>query len=661
MEEKLPSVAKAHMQSRESAVALACLLAPESFILHPITVDYGIDYKVEIVDGGKATNIIFDLQLKSQENAKINVDKEFISCSLKTTALAYLVTNKASLALFVIYDSNVKQLYAQWTHLLIGELDTRNSAWRNQETVTVRMPISEVLDSAKAVCIHDAVIQYNRKIQKAISDSTRIEIFVAQTDTITPSTPDNIDEKLRFLEKHATNLIAANRHDFVISEYLKISPIKWMSSAKHLLILANAYDHAGNPLQVLVQANAIDSVALNEDERFFLNLLKLNAQISLEQISATAYRQELKELCSANTGHMLSSSVLLQLYLPDIVRQESRDDIKKILTDAEALCKDTLEKDIPLSYALHLHLLLGNLQYHGFMALLMHDTMDIRMMDDIKHPISIDQRTAFAKEALQVCDMSNRNFATVLSSAEGKFPDIYARALLMSSENILFKVMSSKVLKTDFSITKDLEVALSNIPRISKLFIECKMNGLLFQTVRHHADILYMLGRIYEAENLMLTTVRPAANSLGLPDSAAEPIVYSTLRAFEKSTAIPLDVTLAQLSEAEKSLFENRIQRSLGIPEERLPHLHADLQAVQLIAQERSNWCQHIEMLVELSQYQNPETAYTYEPNRWCVCKLLNNESRTSVNISELVIEFKNDHCKRCHRRAPLNSRASDA
>jgi len=657
MEDKLPKVTGSDIQSRKSGQAIERLFVPGHFICRKENPDFGIDYRFEIVKDSKATNIIFALQLKSQENAKINVSGEFISCEVEVSALSYLVTNKTGLSLFVAYDDASAVAYGEWAHVLIQELDARKDGWRAQANVTVRIPTANILKPGRIMGIHAEVISHNQKISDVLNASSGVQYFDTTVTSVANSAEGSPDERLGYLETNGAKLISAGRHYEVIAEYGKIPPIKWMNSGRHLLNIASAYDHAGMPLQSLVYANALTGHELDANEKINSKLILLNAKLGLGQLTPSEHKKALSALCDEYNGNPLTGSIRLQLASPEIIKQENRDDILRIIREAEGVYSECAAKEVSAAYLLHLRLLLGNLQYHGFIALLTHGFFRIRMADSISRPIPISQRILWAHEGLELQEKSNNNFKAVIAAAQGVFPEMYGKALLMLSEGILFRFAYMRMMpaedKPDPKVEeKAFAVALSNIPKIQKIFTDLRLDGMVLQTLKHHADVLYAAGKTMEADELMRTVIVPAARMLGLPDSAALPTVLEAMNRFETARETSVDATLASLSVEELEKWERQMLPIFNIAEDRRPFFHKELLAVQAMAKEASAWCKHIDMQLDLSQHSNPATSYTYDANKYCVCKVLPNESRASTNINELLIEFKNQYCKNCKQRS---------
>ena len=93
---------------------------------------------------------------------------------------------------------------------------------------------------------------------------------------------------------------------------------------------------------------------------------------------------------------------------------------------------------------------------------------------------------------------------------------------------------------------------------------------------------------------------------------------------------------------------------SLGIPLDRLPLVEKGCFAGRVIAQERRDWCRHLELHQDLRHMARPETAYRTDPERVGICTKLGHKSGISDPDYEVVIAaFKRTNCDGCTHREP--------
>jgi len=113
------------------------------------------------------------------------------------------------------------------------------------------------------------------------------------------------------------------------------------------------------------------------------------------------------------------------------------------------------------------------------------------------------------------------------------------------------------------------------------------------------------------------------------------------------------EIALSQTDDAVRDMARMNLG-SLRIPLDRLPLVEKDCFAGRAIAQERRDWCRHLELLQDLTHTQRPETAYRTDPERVCVCKKLGHQSGIGLANYQVVIKvFKNAYCEGCLQREP--------
>ena len=74
--------------------------------------------------------------------------------------------------------------------------------------------------------------------------------------------------------------------------------------------------------------------------------------------------------------------------------------------------------------------------------------------------------------------------------------------------------------------------------------------------------------------------------------------------------------------------------------------MEKDCFAGRVVAQERRDWCRHLELYQDLTHTQNLETAYETDPERVCVCTKLGHRSNLAHPDYDIVITaFKQNYC----------------
>lgn len=110
--------------------------------------DMGCDYKVELIEKG-ATNWSFDIQLKSVEKPKYISAGQFLSFSIKTSRLGYLVRNEPIYGLLVVYDVGSDVMYFDFVDELYSRLmqERDSEDWKANDEVSVHVPTGNILSA----------------------------------------------------------------------------------------------------------------------------------------------------------------------------------------------------------------------------------------------------------------------------------------------------------------------------------------------------------------------------------------------------------------------------------------------------------------------------------------------------------------------------------
>jgi hypothetical protein len=152
--------------------------------------DKGIDGTLEAKLRGQFTNCRANVQLKSTDNPKRNLDGS-VSCSIETSHLNYLL-NGASPLYFLWIEPDQEMRYA-WAREEWCRLDGVNPEWKEQGTFTVRF--REVLDAAAIEAIHERVIveaRFGREIHEKLAKGALEERVVVSIDPNTLASDDPV-------------------------------------------------------------------------------------------------------------------------------------------------------------------------------------------------------------------------------------------------------------------------------------------------------------------------------------------------------------------------------------------------------------------------------------------------------------------------------------
>ena len=647
--DEYPKIAKSHVQESASKRALEAVFCRPDFISRDITPDYGKDYDVELCKDSSALNIIFSVQLKSvEEVTPVNNSKE-IALQIETSRLNYLSETLCG-SLIVIYDASSKSLFYEWVHKLTAALDDKGAKWRSQDAATIHVPIDSILDQSSAQTIHQEVLSKHRSIQQ-LQDGTQL-IDAAKNATESAAElghKKSSSEMLKILSDKGIALVASGLHKEVLAAYALIPSTAWSSDAKHLLVIAFAYEHSGLPLQSLSHANAslvCDKGTLSAEAQLFAKRLALVSKVNLGQIDLDLYYGEIGRLVETSGQGEETKSLRLEIIFRELIRVNRAEDhlarVDKLLAEARSIATDESEWGQQLR--------LAKIEFQAGDQYVMNGRMQISMSIKLGMPMPMDKRVALAKVALGVKQSALSRVEGICKKAEeSKRADVFAACCLeLAVHQFSFAMVAqisadnnqqfAQVLANDPQIQTCLKYA----ARAADLFGQLGIKAMQLKSLRLKADILNASGRKTEAQ-ASLAESRAIALGLGIdPES---------LKLTDIPSMEPQDVEDGILNATDDDLmhFARSMAQSIRLPEARLQNVFKDLLSVQQITREKKAWCKHIELLQDLKHTQSPATYYAIDPAKACKCLRYGHETKIGHPDYNLVIEsFKGTYCKDC-------------
>ncbi len=136
------------------------LLERHVWVTADVSPDLGEDIFVRIYDHGISTGITFYIQLKSTQDLEgLRLKSGDISYSFDVADLEHWEA-QAVPVLLVTWDINTNQGCYKWVADAIQVLDVKKPNWRNQKSVKVHLPQSNVFDDAAFVKLRQELAKY---------------------------------------------------------------------------------------------------------------------------------------------------------------------------------------------------------------------------------------------------------------------------------------------------------------------------------------------------------------------------------------------------------------------------------------------------------------------------------------------------------------------
>lgn len=663
----LPKVAASHIQSTKSADRLRLAFGPERFVLREEKPDYGTDFQAELVVQGSATNFRFHIQLKSEHELSFVENGQYGTVAIETSRLNYLLrgTGRSILAL---YDEASDTLRYDWVDEIVNRLDHDRPTWRGQETVTVRIPTANVLESTAVETIHEV----NRAFHERLSElqSTALGYVVAPPEGAAALVERRLSpaDLLQTLESNGLAVVSSGLQREVAELLDSVPAQTWVENRRLVLVAAFAYYQLGAILQALSYCNLAQRQSdqqLSEEEAALLDYLGASAKRSIGHLTADQYHKEIDQL-GRNYPH---TTIGLQAHLETLLRclvsipprEDPRNAIGIILTDArEAVAKatDSLKSNESRWGAA---LELAAIELEAGNQLSANGVTHCQLAEQLGQPVSIEEKTALATSSIELIEAGSQRAEEVYQLAGGEGSEaIKAQALLTlvighMRSHVSLMLISPEAVKMRGSPqeARQLREWASASANAGEIFHRLGYHALAFRAARTLAECLDLLGAEDERDQVV-ESLRKNASMLGLhPDTvrlSTQDLRFAggAIADDRRSRAlfwqgIPDDVI---------ERFARKLIDASKLPEERLDIVVRDFHARRTITAEQLGWCKHIELLQDLRHTQSPETHYARDPEQVCTCEKFGHRSAfPHSDVSTVIAAFKAAYCASCPAR----------
>ncbi|ABG60200.1 DUF4365 domain-containing protein [Cytophaga hutchinsonii] len=173
-------IPKSHYKEWQSKRNFEELIEPWYMPFNWAVRDYGIDGQVEITrpindsDSFRPDSKFFFVQLKSTDDVKIIKDSVSFSIPVKKIIQWYSSNLPVMLAL---NDFSTQKFYMLWIDItLINKLDSTNENWVNQKSITLKIPVTNVLTKESLENIRQYVLSWKTTSRKIIQPGIYFEL-----------------------------------------------------------------------------------------------------------------------------------------------------------------------------------------------------------------------------------------------------------------------------------------------------------------------------------------------------------------------------------------------------------------------------------------------------------------------------------------------------
>lgn len=444
----LPQIDEASENDDEAKTYFARAFGQKAgFIPREQSPDKGCDYFTELIENKNATNWHFGVQLKSIENPDFINNGNFISYSWHTSRLGYLMRSAPIYGLLILYDVFTKKTYYEYIDQLYLRLMERdNDKWKQNDQVSVHVPVANLLDEASLKSIHQTFINRHNNLARMTSEqAVGYDLPVVKMNLVRDYNLNKIEDVVEVLKRWGISSIMLNDLP-IIYELISKVPNNEILKDKELSILAAlANNEAGKIAESTYYIERLlKRFQLTGGEEQMIQFIKLKNEHSLGIIGPTDFIGASKVLLNKTFGEENQITLrlnivyfeLIQIKAFQAVPIELADEISELAEKIDKLEASTSKYYLKIWNLENLALLISHVRVEGF------NEMSIR--DTFERPLSLHERLEMAQRIVAMQRLFMQELNTV---------DIYAKA----QENYLLQAFAIHAL-TRFQLSIEIDM-----------------------------------------------------------------------------------------------------------------------------------------------------------------------------------------------------------
>lgn len=636
-------------------------------------VDGALEAKEEIripnADGRESVKYHFSncrsqMQLKSTDTPRRNQDGS-VSYSIEISNLNYLLNGPCPLYfLWLAPDDELRYVWAidEWRRL-----DTETPEWREQATFTIRF--KWVLNTQAVGEIHTRIIEkakLARQINESLARSSLAERVIVSIDqkSLQATDPHKIYEWLT----SCGMTIVSSGYGLQVLNWIELLNPEVKREPKVLLIAAYAAESLGRYLTAIgyLAEVSLQKTKLSPSDQQFLNCLRTSCEYYTGRIGQKEYHRRQDNWAKDYDRTAIATHKLEALRQERLGEHDPDRRAAKLAEMRKLVDEVRTAEDCPPARKLQARVILLSAEGDDLSAQQIENLSLIQSRQDMGYSTEQLRRQAASKME-HTWDTWQKNTGVVLQEAEEiGHPLLIADTLTSRVVSLLGVIQIQRCHALAYSASWEPHeqslYALMNEADRARLI--CTQAGSVEGEARTKlllADLYEILGQVEAAKGLAegVLEVAIAMNYKRLESHASGHITGQTMvRQFEAKV-------IERQSQDEDKLLANapdeiirRMARfslnSANLPDSRLPFVERESFSLRTVAQERVNWCRHIQLLQDRRHQQSPITHYQTDPPRVCHCELHRYVSAIAVPDPKTVIAaFKQAYCTGCSERNP--------
>ncbi len=655
----LPKFDQQDTLQQKSILAFEQALPVELFLFRDERVDdKGVDGALEVKADGRFTNCRAQVQLKSTESSKAENSDGSFSVSIATSNLNYLLNGSSPL--YVLWLSQSNELRFEWARDAWETLYAANPHWEANETFTIRF--LKKLSNENLILIRERILneaRMQRRIHESLLRSAPSETVVVN---ITSEGLQTSDPELAFatLMSSGMTIVSSGYGRRVYEFYQLINPNR-VNHPRVRLVVAYAASSMGRYQEakshLAIASLASDEEKLSIEDALFLEHIAVVADYNLGRVSLEVYLEKLNQIM-----FQLPRTRRLEHELT-ILRHKllSNDDYPVrlvILEDMRKLVSEIVSNEDSIDpHRIQAKLVLLDAQA---------DELSMQFIEDIGRMHIRYKLGSSLFEIYQQLELRFRSWLqtleAVLSEARAaKHPLLIAHAMSIVVKFHVCVLVNAVVMSSDEHTDCG-----SELDWLADYALQC------IQIFKQAGNVLWecrtkmLLADYYEAcdeplkARALATEVLPIARAfeyMQVAQSASEHLdgksMLRLLLSHRSQRPTDDEIALSQ-SDIDVQRISKLTLREMDLPIERLPLVEKDFFLGRYIAEQRRDWCRHIELEQDLTHLQSPATKYLNDPERFGLCTKFMHRSTFGHNDFEFIVGlFKRMYCDSCTDRAP--------
>lgn len=575
---------------------------PAGFRCRTDVPDNGCDFDIELIKEKSATSWRFPVQLKSVEKIKKVEEGAFITYSFETSRFGYLMRRIPAMGIIVLYSVEEDVCYYDLTNLtyqrLVDERD--NDDWKANDTVSIRIPVTQVLDENTAKEIHETMhLRFENAMQMQASHGAKYGLPTQGLGAQKKFDFSSTDDIKAFLLEYGM-LLASNFELGDVYRYVSTLPSRDVyNNAELLVISAIASSECGYHAEseLFIRKLNKGNFVLSEDYQLMIKFASIKNRLVLGELTMGAYLKELRAIPAKNDNGIIVDINITRYELADrkAMVQREEDLLVRINQIFERIDKSTGPKRqkaiMQIWNADNIGHLLSERMSEGLGRM--------QMRASLGNPLTMSERLQALQELMPLHDRFNEIIQAAYAQAMDK-DDKLLQAYCLQSQvrsfmhylvNILaFRLNTVAIPGWNEQMNRMVEVSMLAYNK----FAELNLGADMYESICSGIEISTAAEKVYQMKTTidratMIQAKQKLEQIIDGPvhqpvlDSLIDRILHDGEEEEEENPGnMPM---LAQLDDRQMEVVADTVMESFRLPPDRRKNVLAELSAYRMFNQ----------------------------------------------------------------------------